>query len=194
MTGPMDGSLTRRTLTGILAAGSLALATGTSLRTAAAAQSNGVNSGGIGLTRTEFERYFGPGEATQSYARYTDPTYGGPIYAGYDFVNFPDGLLNFLELQWTGVNQAGGLLEGTAAYEVSTVLPADAVFRKRYLMGATPGGPIILHSEEWTSASLAGVRNGRGSILVTYQAKMGSLNPGSPMETLMTAATIATEE
>jgi hypothetical protein len=52
----------------------------------------------------------------------------------------------------------------------------------------------VLHSEEWTSASLAGVRNGKGSILVTYQVKTGSLNPGSPMETLMTAATIAIEE
>lgn len=194
MTASLDGTLTRRTLTGILAAGSLALATGASLRTVTAAQSNGVTSGGIGLTRTEFERYFGAGEATQNYARYTDPTYGGPIYVGYDFVNFPDGLLDFLELQWSGVSQAGGLAEATAAYEVSTVLPADAVFRKRYRMGATPGGPIALRAEEWTSASLAAVRNGKGSILVTYQVKTGSLNPGSPMQEYMTAATIAIEE
>lgn len=192
MTGSMDSSLTRRVLTQLLAAG--ALATHPSLRLAASAQDNGVTSGGIGLTKTAFEQYFGPGKATQSYAKYTDPTYGGPIYAGYDFVNFSDGLLDFLELQWSGVSQAGGLGESTAAYEVSTVLPADAVFRARYWMGATPGGPIALRSEEWTSASLAGVRNGKGSILVTYQVKTGSLNPGSPMQEYMTAATIAIEE
>lgn len=194
MAGYMDGSLTRRTLTRLMTAGGVAFAAGRATHLTAATQESGIASGGIGLTKTAFEAYFGPGEATQSYGKYIDPTYGGPIYVGFDFVNHPDGLLDFLELQWSGVSQAGGLSESTAAYEVSTVLPADAVIRKRYWMGATPGGPIALRSEEWTSASLAGLRGGKGSILVTYQVKTGSLNPGSPMQEIITAATIAAEE
>lgn len=193
MTGHMDGSLTRRTLTRLIAAGGLALATAPAPRLTPA-QATGIASGGIGLTRTAFEAYFGPGEPTQSYGKYIDPTYGGPIYVGFDFVNYPDGLLDFLELQWTGVSQAGGLSAGLAADEVLTVLPADARFIRQFWMGATPGGPIALRSEEWSSASLAGLRGGKGSILVTYQVKTGSLNPGSPMTEIMTAATIAVEE
>jgi hypothetical protein len=157
-------------------------------------QSNGVTSGGIGLTRTEFERFFGPGEATQSYGLYRDPTYGGPIYVGFDFVHFDDGLLDFLELQWASVSQAGGLSQDQAAYEVSTVMPSDVVLRKRYVMGATPGGPIGLRSEEWTSVSLGAVAGGRSSILVTYQERTGSLPGSSGMDFIVSAATIAVEE
>lgn len=159
----------------------------------ATAQTNGVDSGGIGLTRTEFERLFGPGTATQTYAAYTDPTYGGPIYVGYDSVRFEDGLLNFLELQWGGVSQAGGLSVQVAADEVATVLPADARFVRQFWMGATPGGPISLRSEEWSSASLASARGGRGTILVTYQQKSVQLNPGSGASEIVTAASIAAE-
>jgi hypothetical protein len=157
-------------------------------------QSNGITSGGIGLTRTEFERFFGPGQATQSHGLYMDPTFGGPIYVGFDFVNFDDGLLDFLELQWTSVNQAGGLSQDQAAHEVSTVMPTDALFRKRYVMGATPGGPVGLRSEEWTSASLGAVTGGRSSILVTYQERTGSLPGSTGMDFIVTAATIAVEE
>ena len=193
MTGSLQGSMSRRTLTRSLAVGGLALATGMTSRATAVAQGNGVASGGIGLTRAEFERYFGPGEATQNYAKYTDPTYGGPIYVGYDFVHFTDGLLNFLELQWRGVSQAGGLTVGTAVDEVATVLPADAQFVRQFWMGATPDGPIALRSEEWTSASLATARGGRGTILVTYQQKTVQLNPGSDPGEIVTAASIAVE-
>jgi hypothetical protein len=80
-----------------------------------------------------------------------------------------------------------------AAYEVSTVLPSDAVFRTRYWMGATPGGPISLHSEEWTSASLGAVTGGKSSILIVYQEKVSQLNPGSGMTMLVTAASIAVQ-
>jgi hypothetical protein len=189
----MKTSLTRRSLARLVAAGSLAIGAGPVSSRVLAAQTNGITSGGIGLTRAEFERYFGAGEATQNYAAYTDPTYGGPIYAGYDFVHFPDGMLNFLELQWSNVSQAGGLSVGTAADEVLTVLPADASYVRQFWMGATPGGPISLRSEEWTSASLAAIRGGRGTILVTYQERTGQLNPGSGMDLIVTAASIAVE-
>jgi hypothetical protein len=173
---------------------SLAAAVGVPVGIAALAQSNGIVSGGIGLSRTEFERYFGPGEATQSHGLYRDPTYGGPIYAGFDFLMFDDGLLDFLELQWADVSQAGGLSQDQAAFEVSTVMPADAVFRKRYIMAPTPGGPIGLRSEEWTSASLGTVWGGRSSILVTYQERTGSLPGSTGMDFIVSAATIAVEE
>jgi hypothetical protein len=191
----MNRQLSRRTLARMVASGSLAASIGATNHAPliARAQTNGVASGGIGLTRTEFESYFGPGEATQSYAKYTDPTYGGPIYVGYDFVRYPDGMLIFLELQWNMVSQAGGLSVEIAANEVATVLPADARFVRGFWMGATPGGPISLRSEEWTSASLATARGGKGSILVTYQQHTGQLNPGSGMNEIVTAASIAIE-
>ena len=47
-------------------------------------QSDGIESGGIGLSRTEWESAYGPGEATQSHGLYRDPAYGGPIYVGFD--------------------------------------------------------------------------------------------------------------
>jgi hypothetical protein len=189
----MNTHLSRRSLAMLVSGGAVAASGGSWALSRAAAQSNGVASGGIGLTRTEFERYFGPAEATQSYAKYVDPTYGGPIYAGYDFVNFSDGLLNFLELQWSMISQSGGLDVETAAYEVSTVLPADAVYQRQFWMGATPGGSIALRSEVWASASLAAIRGGKGAILVTYQQKTGQLNPGSGMDMIVTAASIAAE-
>lgn len=190
----METAFSRRSVARWVAGGSVALAVGAGARNAVAAQSNGIASGGIGLTRTEFEGYFGPGEATQSHAKYIDPTYGGTIYAGYDFVNFDDGLLDFLELQWQGVSQAGGLSEEIAASEVRTVLPADARFVRRFRMGATPGGPIGLRAEEWASASIGSVRGGKPAILVVYQEKLGSLNHGSGMNVIVTAATIALED
>jgi hypothetical protein len=109
-------------------------------------------------------------------------------------VNFNDGMLNFLELQWSMISQSGGLDVETAANEVATVLPADAVYQRQFWMGATPGGPISLRSEAWSSASLAAIRGGRGAILVTYQQKTGQLNPGSGMDMIVTSASIAVEE
>lgn len=189
----MNTHLSRRSLAMLVSGGALVASGGLRASSRAVAQSNGIVSGGIGLTRTEFEQYFGPGEATQSYAQYLDPTYGGPIYAGYDFVNFNDGMLNFLELQWSMTTQAGGLDVETAANEVATLLPADAVYRRQFWMGATPGGPVSLRSEVWSSASLAAIRGGRDAILVTYQQKTGQLNPGSGMDMIVTTASIAVE-
>jgi hypothetical protein len=188
-------SLTRRSLSRLVAGGSLFAAAAVPAHAAGAImQSNAITSGGIGLTRTEFERYFGAGEATQSHGLYRDPTYGGPIYVGFDFVSFQDGLLDFLELQWAGISQAGGLSQDDAAREVSTVMPSDAVFQKRYVMGATPGGPIGLRSEEWTSASLGAATGGRSSILVTYQERIGSLPGSTGMDFIVSAASIAVQE
>jgi len=189
----MNHQFSRRSLTRLITTGALAVSAGPTSRAALAAQTNGVASGGIGLTRTEFERYFGPGEATQRYAKYTVPTYGGPIYVGYDFANFADGMLNFLELQWDMINQIGGLTVDIAVSEVLTVLPDDATHVRQFWMGATPGGPISLRSEEYTSASLAATRNGRGTILVTYQERTGQLNASSGLSQIVTAASIATE-
>lgn len=190
----MDSQLSRRVLARMIVAGGLAASTGAAPSTLAArAQTNGIDSGGIGVTRVEFEQFFGPGTATQEYMEYTDPTYGGPIYVGYDVVHVADSLLNFLELQWSGVSQAGGLSVQMAADEVATVLPADARFVRQFWMGATPGGPIALRSEEWSSASLAAARDGKGTILVTYQQKGVQLNPGSGTSQIVTAASIAVE-
>ena len=62
-------------------------------------------------------------------------------------------------------------------------------------MGATPGGPITLRSERWTSRELDMVTNGRASILVIYQEKPISF-PGTDRAnaTAVTAATIAVEQ
>ena len=62
-------------------------------------------------------------------------------------------------------------------------------------MGATPGGPITLRSERWTSRELDMTTNGRALILVIYQEKMISF-PGTdrPDAPSITVATIAVEQ
>jgi len=163
-------------------------------RLAAARQTNGIASKGIGLTRTRWDDLYGPGEATQSLGKYTDPTYGGPIFVGLDFVAFDDGLVDFIEVQWANLNQIGGLRQDAGDAAVRPPLPDDARLRETFTMPATPGGPISLRAQRWTSASLGDVTGGRASILVVFQEKTGQLNPGTPMEIIATAATIAVEQ
>lgn len=158
------------------------------------AQSNGIESGGIGLSRGEWESIYGPGDATQTHVIYREPTYGGPIYVGFDFANFGDGLLDFLELQWSDASQAGGLAQEDASNLVSSLLPADVRLRETYLMGATPGGPIALRSQRWTSDSLDSLTNGRASMLVIYQETTGPSPDRSGSDIVVTAATIAVEQ
>ncbi|HEV2072565.1 MAG TPA: hypothetical protein VGR29_02890 [Thermomicrobiales bacterium] len=191
----MDSLYSRRSLTWGLALLGIAASIGSRTRDVAALQSNGIQSGGIGLSRSEWENIYGPGEATQSHGLYVEPTFGGPIYAGFDFSAFEDGLLEFLEFQWTNVSQSGGLSPEDTVARVSAALLADAQHRETYFMGATPGGPITLRSERWTSRELDMVTNGRASILVTCQEKPISF-PGTdrPNATAVTVATIAVEQ
>ena len=100
----MASLYSRRSLTRGFALLGIAAGMDSRARGAAALQSNGVQSGGIGLSRSEWESIYGPGEATQSHGLYVEPTFGGPIYTGFDFATFEDGLLDFLEFQWTNVS------------------------------------------------------------------------------------------
>lgn len=184
---------TRRDLARSLAGAGVALALTRSLG-AAARQSNGIASRGIGLSRTEWEAIYGPGEATQSLGMYTDPEYGGPIYVGLDFVNFDDGLVHFIELQWQNTTQLGGISPEMAGNQVIGMLPDDARRREGFTLLPTPGGPIALRAQRWTSATLGDTTDGRTSVLVTYQEKQAAMNPASGMKTIVTAATLAVED
>lgn len=193
----MTSMRSRRTIvTGIASLGiaSIGITAGPGLRAKTLFQTNGIESGGIGLSRTEWESTYGPGEATQSHGLYRDPAYGGPIYVGFDFVNFEDGLLDILEIQWSDVSQGGGLSQEEAAAQISILLPADAPLGESYFMGATPGGPTALRSQRWTSQALDVATNGRTSILVIYQERTGQLPGSTVMDFTVTAATIAVEQ
>lgn len=191
----MTSTHSRRTIVkGMTSLGIASIGPGPGLRAKIPFHTNGIESGGIGLSRTEWENIYGLGEATQSHGVYRDPTYGGPVYIGFDFVNFDDGLLDFLELHWPDVSEGGGLAQEEAAAQVSTLLPADVKLRESYFMGATPGGPTALRSQRWTSRALDVVTNGRASILVIYQERTGQLPGSTGMDFIVTAATIAVEQ
>jgi hypothetical protein len=188
----MSIARSRRDLVKGLAGAGMAFALARSF--AVARQANGIASGGIGLTRAEWEAIYGPGEALQTFARYTDPAYGGPIYVGMDFENVDDGLVEFIELQWANLNQLGGMRQEYAEDATRGLLPDDARLHETFYMPATPGGPIALRSQRWTSAALADLTGDRMSILIIFQEKTGQINPDSPVEIIVTAATIAVED
>ena len=155
-----------------------------------AVEADGIASGGIGLTRAAWEAIYGTGEATQSFGKYTDPTYGGPIYMG---LAAEGDVVDFIEVQWQEVSQLGGIPEESAGNQVRALLPEDAVLAEGFFLPATPDGPLALRAQRWTSAAL-GSRTGRDAILVVYQEEQRQMNPGSPAVMAALAATIAIED
>jgi hypothetical protein len=186
-----DITHTRRELARGIAGAGVAIALSRHVAGAVTAvEANGIPSGGIGLTRAAWEAIYGSGEATQAFGKYTDPTYGGPIYMG---LTAEGDLVDFIEVQWQEVSQLGGIPEESAGNQVRALLPEDAEQVEAFFLPATPAGPLALRAQRWTSAAL-GELTGRDAILVIYQEEERQMNPGSPVLMAALAATIAIED
>ena len=118
-----------------------------------------VRSGGIGLTRADWEDLHGPGDPGQSLV-----TYEGGAYA----VGFEDDTVVFVELGWEDV---GNLPFGEAQAEVEDLLPSDADLVEVFALPATAAGPVSLVAHRYQSDALGRALGGPRSdgILVLYQ-------------------------
>ena len=124
-------------------------------------QADGVESGGIGLSRADWEDRHGPGVAGQTYV-----TYEGGAY----YVQFQDDVVSFVEFGW----QDPGVAFDQAEDAVREFLPADARLDERFYAPATAGGPISFLLHRYDSPALADALPGTGNpatggILVIYQ-------------------------
>ena len=124
-------------------------------------QADGVESGGIGLTRADWEDRHGPGEAGQNYV-----TYEGGAY----YVQFQDDVVSFVEFGW----QDPGVAFDQAEDAVLEFLPTDARLDESFYAPATAGGPISFLLHRFDSPALADALSGLGTqptggILVIYQ-------------------------
>ena len=141
--------------------GLLLLATTPAAWTRAVTQTDGVVSGGIGLSRADWEERHGPGEVGQNYV-----TYEGGAY----YVQFRDDVVSFLEFGWADP----GVTFGEAEAAVLDFLPSDARLDETFYAPATAGGPTALLMHRYASRALAAGlpdvdQPATGGILVVYQ-------------------------
>ena len=146
----------------IVIAVATSLTPGSGAGSLAALRQDDVRSGGIGLSRDDWEADHGPGDPGQSLV-----TYEGGAYS----VAFEDDVVTFLELGW---EDQGNVAFDEAEDEVEDLLPSDAELVETYFAPATAGGPISLQIQRYESDALedllaGGTGDRTGGILVIYQ-------------------------
>ena len=177
----------RRRLMQLAAGAGVARVAGVGPR-AVAAQQYGTDSLGIGLMRVDFEAAYGAGVAWNNLTVYDNVTMGVPgakMYVGY-----LGEVVSHIELGWSQTTQAGGIDWGTAYQTATSLLPVDAQHRDQYWLPATPEGPLLLIGHVYESAQLGEANHGLGRVLVLFQRKDVQLNASSPLEPIITAATL----
>lgn len=125
-------------------------------------QSNEVRSGGIGLSRADWEDLHGEGAAGQSLM-----TYEGGDYT----VGFREDTVSFLELGW---EDQGGISTDDARATVADLLPSDARVVETFVAPPTAVGPIGMSIDRYESEALLDAFSTTGaaptgSIVVIYQ-------------------------
>lgn len=187
----MDTYQSRRTLLK-LAAGAGAMAVPALAASRASAQDVGVDSGGIGLRRVDFEAAYGVGVDAQSLVIYENVTIGVPgatVYAQYR-----GEIVEHLEVRWSMATQYGGVDWGTAYQEAMFLLPVDAEYRDQFWMPATPEGPTELIAHTYESQALNTYHYNLGRILVLFQREYVQLAPNTPNEPIVPAITLTMAE
>jgi hypothetical protein len=150
----------------VFGAGALVVLPGVRDPSGAAARQGAFESGGIGLSRAEWEAVHGPGDVGQNYVTYE----GGRYY-----VQFVGDAVSFIELGW---EDRGGVDAPDALAEVEALLPADAGFLETFLAPPTGGGLVGLTIDRYESEALPdrfpdAQPPPTGSILVVYQETPG---------------------
>jgi len=123
------------------------------------ARDQAVVSGGIGLSRADWEAAHGPGDAAQNYVSYE----GGAFY-----VQFRGDVVSYLEFGW----DEPGVELATAEASVRELIPSDAQLVETFAAPPTAGGPTGLFMQRYESPTLAATPElgvgATGSILVVY--------------------------
>jgi hypothetical protein len=168
---------------------------------ARANQTASIDSGGLGLTRAEFEAAYGPGDPVETPPAIYDEvfvhgTQNGLLYVAYEgSKSEEEDVVVYLEFAWGG----DGATEDEATALVQSFLPADAALDGVYFAPPTPDGPNALMTFHYFSDSLAGVSYGTGTltpdILVIYVQTLTDVSqPGSQpvAETSVTSVSLMT--
>ena len=167
----MHARWSRRSVVQSAAIAGLALAPG---RRVLARQAGGIDSGGIGMTRPEWEAVFGPGEPGQSYMIYTYPTFSATMHVGVDTTVDAAGIVDYFYIPLATTPVDNGLDRGLALSMIASLLPHDARQRETFVRNETPGSLMMVTTEIWTSRSLGKVLDGRRTMLVRYTEGPGS--------------------
>jgi hypothetical protein len=166
------------------------LAVGVVQRTAA--QQYGVDSGGIGLLRVDFEAAYGAGSDVDGVTAYANVEVGIPGATMY--AEFRGEVVDHIEVRWSEATQSGGVDWVTANQAATFLLPVDAQHLDQYWVPATPGGPIELIAHTYESAQLNEANNNLGKVLVIYQRKYVQMNASAPLEVIVPAVTLTMAE
>jgi hypothetical protein len=187
----MDASHSRRTVMRMVAgAGPAPLAVGAANR--AAAQQYGVDSGGIGLLRVDFEEAYGVGSDVDGVTEYANVEVGIPGATMY--TDFRGEVVDHIEVRWSEATQSGGVDWATANQAATFLLPVDAQHLDQYWVPATPGGPIEPIAHTYESAQLTEANYGLGRVLLIYQRKYVQMNASAPLEVIVPAVTLTMAE
>ena len=149
----------------------------------ASAQSSG--SGGIGLSRAEWEDSYGKGEFGQSLVEYRTRD-GLPIYVGY-----VDGTVSSIEVKVIDAEN-GGLTSDQAESLVEALLPTDAEIDETFSVLASPAHPLrTLQLQTWDSDWLEdNVGDDHETILVILQEDQSE----NSMDTIVTGVSLLLED
>ena len=125
-------------------------------------QGSDVSSGGIGLSRADWEDLHGTGEVGQTLV-----TYGEGRYT----VGFQDDTVSFMELGW---EDQGGIATDDARATIVDLLPSDARDVETFVAPPTAVGPIGMSIDRYESDALLDAFSTTGnaptgSIIVIYQ-------------------------
>jgi hypothetical protein len=134
----------------------------------AVSQTSTIASGGLGLSRSEWEAVFGAGEPGQSYMIYTYPTFGATMHVGVDTTVNTTGIVDYFYIPLAETPVDTGLDRELTLSMIASLLPHDSRLRESFVRTETPGSLMMVTTELWSSRSLGLVLDGRRSILVRY--------------------------
>jgi hypothetical protein len=174
----MDIGHSRRSVIKRIAAAGVAAVSASAGNRAAGGQI-GVDSGGVGLRREDFEAAYGIGVAVGPIERHANVVAGVPgatVYAQY-----MGEVVAHLEVRWQDATPTGSV-DWQTAYEASRFLmPADAVYLDQFWLPATPEGPVEIVGHLYESAQLNEAHHGFGRLLVLFQRIGGDTGAAGPL-------------
>jgi len=115
-------------------------------------QGDEVGSGGIGLSRADWDELHGTGEVGQTLVTYEDGRYS---------VGFRDDAVSFLELGW---EDQGGVDADEARATIADLLPSDARAVETFVAPPTAAGPIGMSIDRYESDALLDAFSTTGNV------------------------------
>lgn len=137
---------------------------------AVAQEAGGLESGGLGLTRAEWESFYGAGTPVDLVIPIYTQLYEYPFQHGTMYVAFAgskselDSVVLYLEIAFAG----DGTPSEDARGLVETLIPSDAQIVDPFFAPPTPGAPSALSSFRYESAALASVPYGTESLSSSF--------------------------